>query len=102
MADGGGVKQAALQPVVGADRVAELLAVGLPRIGGAGSVEPTQINGCPALLVRLDGEIDGVVAVRIDEGLISGLYVVRNPAKLSRVERETAVSRRVSRSAVSR
>ena len=33
------------------------------------------------------------MAVRIDDGLISGLYVVRNPEKLSRVERETAVSR---------
>ena len=29
----------------------------------------------------------------IDDGLITGLYVVRNPEKLSRVERETAVSR---------
>jgi len=28
------------------------------------------------------------VAVRIDDGLITGLYVVRNPEKLSRVERE--------------
>jgi RNA polymerase sigma-70 factor (ECF subfamily) len=33
------------------------------------------------------------VAVRIDDGLISGLYMVRNPEKLSRVEHETAVSR---------
>jgi hypothetical protein len=33
------------------------------------------------------------MAVRIDDGLITGLYAVRNPEKLSRVERETAVSR---------
>ena len=33
------------------------------------------------------------MAVRIDEGQITGLYVVRNPEKLSRVEQETAVSR---------
>ena len=57
------------------------------------SVEPVQINGCPALIVRLNGEIDDVVAVRIDDGLITGLCIVRNPEKLSRVERETAVSR---------
>lgn len=92
LADGGGVKQAVLQPVVGADQVARLLAAGLPRIGGEGSVEPAQINGCPALIVRLNGEIDGVVAVRIDDGLITGLYFVRNPEKLSRVQRETTVS----------
>jgi RNA polymerase sigma-70 factor (TIGR02957 family) len=93
LGDGGGVKQAVLQPIVGADRVARLLTAGLPRIGGDVSVEPVQINGYPALIVRLNGEIDDVVAVRIDDGLITGLYVVRNPEKLSRVERETAVRR---------
>ena len=93
LGDGGGVKQAVPRPIVGADRVARLLAAGVPRIDGEVSVEPVQINGSPALIVRLNGEIDDVVAVRIDDGLITGLYIVRNPEKLSRVERETAVSR---------
>ena len=93
LGDGGGVVQAVVRPIVGAGRVARLLAIGLPRIGGQVSVEPVQINGSPALIIRLNGEIDDVVAVRIDDGLITGLYVVRNPEKLSRVEQETAVSR---------
>ena len=93
LGDGGGVVQAVVRPIVGAGRVARLLRAGLPRFGREASVEPVQINGCPALIVRLDGEIDDVLAVRIDDGLITGLYVVRNPEKLSRVERETAVSR---------
>ena len=93
LGDGGGVVQAVVRPIVGAGRVARLLAIGLPRIGGQVSVEPVQINGSPALIIRLNGEIDDVVAVRIDDGLVTGLYVVRNPEKLSRVERETAVSR---------
>jgi RNA polymerase sigma-70 factor (TIGR02957 family) len=93
LSDGGGVKQAVLRPVVGADRVSRLLSNGLGRFRGEVSVEPVQVNGSPALVVRLGGELDGVVAVRIDEGLVSGLYYVRNPEKLSRVERETAVSR---------
>jgi RNA polymerase sigma-70 factor (TIGR02957 family) len=91
--DGGGVKQALLRPIVGAKRVARLLAVGIPRIVGEMSVESVQINGCPALIVRLDGEIDNVVAVRIDDGLITGLYIVRNPQKLSHIQRETALRR---------
>ena len=93
LSDGGGVKQALLRPVVGANRVARLLGVGIPRLVGAVSVEPVQINGGPALIVRLDGEIDNVVAVRIDDGLITGLYIVRNPQKLSHVQRETALRR---------
>jgi RNA polymerase sigma-70 factor (TIGR02957 family) len=91
--DGGGVKQALLRPIVGAKRVARLLAVGIPRIVGEISVESVQINGCPALIVRLDGEIDNVVAVRIDDSLITGLYIVRNPQKLSHIQRETALRR---------
>jgi RNA polymerase sigma-70 factor (TIGR02957 family) len=93
LGDGGGVKQAALRPIVGADRVARLLTGGLGRVAAAVSLQPAQVNGYPALVLRLNGEIDTVVAVRIDDGLITGLYAVRNPEKLSRVERETAVSR---------
>jgi RNA polymerase sigma-70 factor (TIGR02957 family) len=93
LGDGGGVVQAVVRPIVGADKVAGLLAVGLPKLPSAVTVELVQINGGPALIVRLDGVIDDVVAVRMDDGLISGLYIVRNPEKLSRVERETAVSR---------
>jgi RNA polymerase sigma-70 factor (TIGR02957 family) len=93
LTDSGGVKRAAIRPIVGAGRVARLLGIGLPRISGEASVEPVQVNGHPALIIRLNGEIEHLVAMRIDDALITGLYVVRNPEKLSRVERETAVSR---------
>ena len=93
LGDGGGVVQAVVRPVVGAGDVARLLAAGLPRLGGTVSVSPVQVNGCPALIVRLNGEIENVVAVRIDDGLVSGLYVVRNPEKLSRVEQAVPMSR---------
>ena len=85
--------QGAPAPVVGADKVARLLAIGLRRIAGAASFQRAQVNGYPALILRLDGKIDTVLAVRIDDGLITGFYAVRNPEKLSRIERETAVSR---------
>ena len=52
------------------------------------------INGNPALFLRLDGGIDGVIAMRVDEGRITGLYYVRNPDKLSRVESETPLTLR--------
>jgi RNA polymerase sigma-70 factor, ECF subfamily len=92
LGDGGGVVQALLSPVVGADRVARLLVAGLGRIAAA-ALQPTQVNGYPALILRLNGEIDTVLAVRIDEGLITGLYAMRNPEKLSHMEREIALRR---------
>jgi RNA polymerase sigma-70 factor, ECF subfamily len=91
--DGGGVKQAVPRPIVGAGKVARVLAAGLGRFAAAMSLEPVEANGFPALIVRLDGEIDSVVAVRIDDGLVTGLYAVRNPEKLSHMERETALRR---------
>jgi RNA polymerase sigma-70 factor (TIGR02957 family) len=93
LGDGGGVVQAVLAPVVGAGRVARLLAIGLGRIPAASSLQPAQVNGYPALILRLNGEIDTVLAVRIDDGLITGLYAVRNPGKLSRMEQETTLRR---------
>ncbi|MEV5650485.1 RNA polymerase sigma-70 factor [Nocardia sp. NPDC052254] len=93
LGDGGGIKQAALQPITGADLVGELLANSLPRLGREMTAEPAQINGYPALILRLAGEIDTVLAVRIDNGLITGLYSVRNPEKLSRMEAETSLRR---------
>ncbi|MGK5738226.1 RNA polymerase sigma-70 factor [Micromonospora sp. URMC 103] len=92
LGDGGGVKQAVPRPIVGADKVSRVLAAGLPRIRAA-SLRPAQVNGYPALILRLDGEIDTVLAVRIDDGLVTGLYAVRNPEKLSHMERETALRR---------
>ncbi|WP_298327433.1 RNA polymerase sigma-70 factor [Haloactinopolyspora sp.] len=93
LSDGGGVKRAVPRPLVGADKVTRLFGVGLEQVGDALSVEATQVNGHPALIIRLDGEVDGVLAVRLDQGLVTGLYYVRNPDKLSRVAYETAVSR---------
>jgi RNA polymerase sigma-70 factor (ECF subfamily) len=93
LGDGGGVKQAVPRPIVGADKVARLLATGLGRITAAASLQPAQVNGYPALILRLNGEIDTVIAVRIDDGLITGLYAMRNPEKLSHMQRETALRR---------
>ncbi|MCX2922714.1 RNA polymerase sigma-70 factor [Streptomyces sp. NEAU-W12] len=93
LGDGGGVRQAVLRPVVGADKVARLLAAGLGRIPDGASFLSAQVNGRPALLLRVDGELDTVLTVRVEGGLVTGLYAVRNPEKLSHMRRETALSR---------
>ena len=92
LGDGGGVVQAALKPVTGAHRVASLVA-GLARFGAAASLRPAEVNGYPALVLRLNGAIDSVIAIRIDDGRVTGLYSVRNPEKLSRIHQETHLHR---------
>ncbi|WP_456286440.1 RNA polymerase sigma-70 factor [Microbacterium sp. JZ70] len=93
IADGGGRKQAAVRPIVGADRVVRLLTGGMAKHGGVLTSAPADLNGTPALLLSVDGEVDGALALRVEDGLVTGLYYVRNPEKLSRIATETALSR---------
>ncbi|MFG2220688.1 RNA polymerase sigma-70 factor [Streptomyces sp. NPDC087769] len=92
LGDGGGIRQAVLRPVVGAEKVARLLATGLGRVPDV-SLLPAQVNAHPALIVRLDGAVDTVMTMRITDGLVSAVYAVRNPEKLSYMERETTLRR---------
>jgi RNA polymerase sigma-70 factor (ECF subfamily) len=92
LGDGGGVKQAVPRPVVGSDKVGRILRAGLANLAAA-SLQPAQVNGYPALILRFDGEVDTVLALRIDDGLITGIYAVRNPEKLSHMAQETALIR---------
>jgi RNA polymerase sigma-70 factor (ECF subfamily) len=73
--------------------VSRLIEIGLTRIPASATLEPAQVNGYPALILRRDGEIDTVIALRLDDGLVTGLYAVRNPEKLSRMEQETTLRR---------
>ncbi len=93
LGDGGGIKQALPRPVYGADKVARLFAAGLGSFGAAMTAELANVNGGPALIIRLDGELDSVVSMRVEDGLVSGIYTVRNPEKLSRMLQESNVSR---------
>ena len=93
VADGGGVRRAALRPILGVEKVVRFLAGTLAKNDLPVTAEPADVNGSPALLVHVGGEIDGVIAVRLEDGRVSGLYYVRNPAKLSRVGAEVPLSR---------
>ncbi|MEO3889453.1 RNA polymerase sigma-70 factor [Nonomuraea sp. B5E05] len=99
VADGGGVKQAASQRVIGAWKVSRLIVGGIGRYDGTITAAPTVVNGNPALVLSLDGELDGVLAISVEDGVedrarITGLYYVRNPEKLTRVQSETLLTRR--------
>lgn len=94
VSDGGGVQQAAPRPVIGVEKVARLILGVAGRVDGTLTIDPVVANGSPALVVRLDGVVDGVIAASVEDGHISGLYYVRNPEKLTHVDTETALSLR--------
>jgi RNA polymerase sigma-70 factor (TIGR02957 family) len=92
VADGGGIVSAVRRPIMGADRVAPLLG-GLRKVTGHFDITPLWLNGGPALQIDLDGKLDTVVSVVIEEGRISRIYAVRNPHKLARLGEEAELSR---------
>ncbi|WP_105971752.1 RNA polymerase sigma-70 factor [Streptomyces geranii] len=94
VSDGGGLRLAALKPVVGVDKVLRYMAGSAGKAGGVLTGEPTTVNGNPGLVLRVDGVIDGVLAARVENARVTALYYVRNPEKLTRVESETALTSR--------
>jgi RNA polymerase sigma-70 factor, ECF subfamily len=92
--DGGGKAIAARRPVMGRDRVVNLLlgirrtapALGVPLDKIA--VDIVEVNGEPAMLIRVDGQIEAVYACSMANGVIDGIRAVRNPDKLTYINRQ--------------
>jgi len=83
--DGGPLIRAARRPVVGAERVARLMTNLAQRFDFTGiELDPHVVNHSPGFLVSFAGVVFGVFAVDIDgDGLVSSLWVMINPDKLS-------------------
>ncbi|WP_329112044.1 RNA polymerase sigma-70 factor [Streptomyces sp. NBC_01353] len=88
LADGGGVVNAVRRPVVGPDKVARLL-LGLLDKGarkGELDVRIGAFNGMHSVVVLIDGKLDQVTSFEIHGGVVTAVYCVRNPEKLTSVK----------------
>ena len=85
--DGGGVVNAVRRPVLGPDKVARLV-IGLlakgDRMGEVG-VRVGVFNAMPGVAVTIDGVLDQVTSIEVTHGVVTAVYCVRNPEKLSAV-----------------
>jgi RNA polymerase sigma-70 factor (ECF subfamily) len=92
--DGGGKVLAARRPVFGRDAVAQVL-VGIrrtaPSVGialDAVTIAVVEVNHEPALVLRVDGRLDSVYTLSIEDEAIAAIRIVRNPDKLRFLERQ--------------
>ena len=91
--DGGGKASAARRPLIGRDQVLNFL-VGLHRTALAAglthsmSLQIEDVNSEPALIVRTAGRLESIFVFTIDNDVVSGIRVMRNPDKLARIERQ--------------
>lgn len=79
--DGGGVVRAARNPIRGADKVARFL-TGVTARYVDYEHRVTSVNGGPALLTVIGGEVGGITLLGIEHGRIVAVDMVRNPDKL--------------------
>ncbi|MBF4994949.1 RNA polymerase sigma factor SigJ [Arthrobacter gandavensis] len=80
--DGGGKVSAARRPVYGQEKVAALL-LGLAAKFGAGAApEFIELNGLPAVAFREQGTVTTVFQLERQDGLVTGVFAMRNPDKL--------------------
>ena len=93
VADGGGVAQAVVSPVIGAKKVANLLRP-FSRLAPGAEILPVLLNGAVgARIVGTEDGYDTAISFVVEEGRISRIYAVRNPAKLSRIDVPATISR---------
>ncbi|MFD7940900.1 RNA polymerase sigma-70 factor [Streptomyces sp. NPDC048253] len=92
IADGGGIAAAALAPVCGAARVAAVLARANQLVAGACETTTVWLNGAPAGRIDIDGE-STAVSVVVENGLVTRVYLMRNPRKLTRLDEPAELAR---------
>lgn len=80
--DGGGVRHAAVRPVIGASRVARFLTNLAKRAPAGARIEPAVVNREPAYLVWDGSELELVLVVGTTAAGVDHLHAVRNPEKL--------------------
>lgn len=85
--DGGGKAVAALNPVVGRDRVARFFAGLMSKAPPGLAISPTTINGTMGLVTTLNGLPINTISFDVQDGRIQRFYIVVNPDKLQRVKR---------------
>ncbi|WP_406367012.1 RNA polymerase sigma-70 factor [Streptomyces sp. NBC_00645] len=93
IADGGGLAAAALAPIHGSGPVATVLT----RAGRAGAtaIETTLVwlNGAPAGRIEIDGELATALSVVVENGQVTRVYLVRNPRKLTSLDKPAGLAR---------
>lgn len=82
VSDGGGVVSAARRPVHGADQVGRFL-LGLLARRSAAQVDVGEVGGRTVAVVSEHGAVDTVLALGVSDGVVSDVWVMRNPRKLA-------------------
>ena len=82
VADGGGIVNAALEPVHGGADVAQYFAR-LPVFTLGRTLIERTVNGQPGLVIQFEGVTETVIAFDVADDRITNIWAIRNPEKLN-------------------
>ncbi|RUT30522.1 RNA polymerase sigma-70 factor [Paenibacillus zeisoli] len=83
--DGGGKVNAAVRPILGAERIAMFFSNLVAKTVEGFSYSVTTVNGDTGIVTYTNGQPLNVVTFQVQEGQISGIYLVVNPDKLKHI-----------------
>lgn len=84
--DGGGIAPAPRHPIHGAEAVAKfLIGLGKTAVAATAVAALAEINGAPAVVIRVDGAPLSVFTLDVQDTRIAAIHAVANPAKLGRL-----------------
>ena len=90
--DGGGIRKAALRPILGREKVLRFLEAVTPRDVDV-ELRVELVGGQPGLVALVDGVVDSVITIDAVDGVVGSLYFVRNPDKLTGLGRQVRLAR---------
>jgi len=91
--DGGPNRHAARRPVVGPWRVTRFLTNVASRMSSSVVVEPATVNAAAGFrLSDTAKEQDGAIAIDVTDGVVSAIWVVTNPDKLTHMDAPASIS----------
>jgi RNA polymerase sigma-70 factor (ECF subfamily) len=96
--DGGGKVVTAKRPLFGREPVVNFL-IGIHRIAAAqgllssARLSIVDVNFEPALAIHVDGRLDSIYSLELEDASIKNIRVIRNPDKLAFIDRQMFGSR---------
>ncbi len=85
--DGGGVVRAAVRPIVSLQNVSAFLFGVLKKAPKDFAVEVKNVNGQPAIIIYLNGQLSNIISFFIVNEKIEEIYLTMNPNKLPSLNR---------------
>ena len=87
ISDGGGKVAAALNPILGADRVSRFILGVIPKLPSGLTMSYVEMNGVSGIAFYAGNSVYSVIVPEVSHGKIESIYIISNPDKLRHLQK---------------